>query len=274
MQNMYKHTESANLLIKTAFNREQYIQPLVITGTNDGNHISINLGTIIDRLIHDVGRYCETHCNDFLITWERVKEALANTTQGVDYIAFGIRQLGVDSNDFIYSRVANHPHEPGWASLYYRKIYALRIWRKLQTQYPDDVMEITVTLKDITDSIRNSDIRILNNESDSAGIQRTDNNIEPRVQWMNELHTAYEKYDRNEAFQPTDEAARRMNCYLQMHCQAPDINSIKSFETKLAAYRVIESEWTNQNEKNWSDYCASQIGLAAAILLLKTEERP
>lgn len=164
---MQDECKFANHLVNCAFSR-QHDEIDIEHGTNDGTHININLETIIDVLMHNVGRFCEAHLNDFMISWESVKAALNNTAPGNDTIAFAIRQYGVDSNMFLYSRVKDHKHYPGWTENYYRKIYAIKIQRELKSHIygstPDDIMEITVTLKEITNCIQYSDIERLQNK--------------------------------------------------------------------------------------------------------------
>lgn len=256
----------------------------VVHGVNDYEHVDINMGSIVDILIENVGRYCDRHRNDFLITWESVQAAIANPTQGDTYIAFGIRRMGVDSNIFLYDRVKNHKNQPGWAENFYRKIFILRINRSLESgtngQNYDDVMVITVTLKDVTYDIRTEDLRYIETNTSThnsdiefgtiTAMKATVSDTDPNYE---RLQTAYKAYENNQPFTPdTSEAREYMRYYMNIHEITPRIHSADSLAGKLSDRRKNENDWRNTSEDDWTKYCDTQIGLVAAILAIRTKE--
>ena len=121
----------------------------------------VNVSSIATKLIQNVGRYCDNYASDFLITWKSIEECLNAKYNGEtrDVFAFGIRQLGVDGNDYIVNRLREwdkgfYPYD--MASLYYRKILAVEIHKGPYSLFPDEIMT-TVTLKDITGNVKLSD---------------------------------------------------------------------------------------------------------------------
>ena len=262
--------EHANALIKTAFDR-QHDKIDMSGGVNDGIRLNINLETIIDILMTNVGRFCEAHLNDFLITWESVKTAMNDTKPGCDYIAFGIRQFGVDSNMFIYSRVKDHKHQAGWASTYYRKIFAVKIQRELETaifgQTPDDQMVVSIILKNITDEIRYTDI-------EPVGTAHH-NDLYPSRQNQSTL------VKNMTAFHPDEKPATTINpsatttrgttvgdwkrTYLTLHHICPSVYTVAHLHYQLTALKDAENQWVAAGGKDYADYLVNVNGLVAAI---------
>lgn len=122
----------------------------------------VNTSSIATKLIQAVGRYCDNYASDFLITWKSFEECLNAEYKGEtrDVFAFGIRQLGVDGNDYIVTRMREwdkgfYPYD--MASLYYRKVLAVEIHRAPYSLFPNEIMT-TVTLKDITGNLKLSDL--------------------------------------------------------------------------------------------------------------------
>lgn len=271
---MPHETKIANLFVEHVFNKQP--NELCVThGTYDGEHVDINLTDIVDVLMEAVGRYCDRNRNDFLITWNSVQNLLEKATVGNNYVAFAIRRLGVDSNLFMYSRINDHKHkhQPGWIDAYYRKIFILKINRSLETgifgQTPDDIMALTITLKDVTDSISTNDINTCKSTTHSAVIHSmdTDNDIH-----YEKLKSAYTAYENNTPFMPdTIAALESMHHNIRIHNIAPNIHTIESLIATMENHRTNEDDWHNTSAEDWTKYCHQQIGLIAAILRIKQE---
>lgn len=110
-----------------------------------------NLSVIADVLIGQAGRWCEHYASDFIITWDTVRniinEHMSSTERcETEYVAFGFRQNGVDSNSFIasrlYSNVSNGLKE-------YVHIFVIEIKDDVEVGWKN----IHVSLKNVDDAI-------------------------------------------------------------------------------------------------------------------------
>ena len=95
---------------------------------NEGFETIINLSDIASLLIHEAGRWCKRYASDFIITWDDVREKMnnhVNTLEYVDtdYIVFGFRKNGVDSNHYL----ENHINNGCSIDMYYSEVYTLII---------------------------------------------------------------------------------------------------------------------------------------------------
>ena len=89
-----------------------------------GRDFDINYSSILSKLIQECGRLCERYSSDLFITWNSIEEKLKEKTMKTSVYLFGIRESGVDHNDFILSRY----NTDGFLAKYqYRKIYKLDI---------------------------------------------------------------------------------------------------------------------------------------------------
>ena len=89
----------------------------------EGRDFDINYSSILTKLIQECGRLCESYASDLFITWNSIMQKLEEKTMETSAYLFGIREMGVDNNDFILSRCNN-----GSRAYYaYRKIYRLDI---------------------------------------------------------------------------------------------------------------------------------------------------
>lgn len=111
-----------------------------------GYYWDANLYSITDKLIADVGRYCESYGSDLLITLNSLKQALTNENIETRFFVFGIRRHGVDGIAYLESRINENPqilnHD------YYRAIYAVQITS--QTNEFTKEPELNIELKNIT----------------------------------------------------------------------------------------------------------------------------
>lgn len=106
-----------------------------------------SLYSITDRLIADVGKYCDHYQSDLLLTINAIMDELKKKDIDQQIFIFGIRKNGVDGVSYTASRVAENPdildHD------YYRKIYAVYI-----EKCTDEILQcpmIRLQLKDISD---------------------------------------------------------------------------------------------------------------------------
>ena len=132
--------------------RQQYLlnahektEKIKATAEGTGRN-NINLSSIADILIENVGRFCERYRSDFIISWDVVRQIIDEpvSEDTLDIVAFAIRKDGVDSNGFLTCRLDEHSRQPGYSSAYYRRIYTLSILRK-------NDLSVKCELKDVTD---------------------------------------------------------------------------------------------------------------------------
>ena len=89
-----------------------------------GRDFDINYSSILTRLIQECGRLCESYASDLFITWNSIVKKLNEKTMETSVYLFGIREMGVDHNDFVLSRYSNNRC---YAKHEYRKIYRLNV---------------------------------------------------------------------------------------------------------------------------------------------------
>ena len=89
-----------------------------------GRDFKINYSSILTRLIKECGRLCESYASDLFITWNSIVRKLEEKTMDTSAYLFGIREMGVDHNEFILSRYDNNGC---YARHEYRKIYRLDV---------------------------------------------------------------------------------------------------------------------------------------------------
>ena len=90
----------------------------------DGRDFNIKYSSILTRLIQECGRLCESYASDLFITWNGVARKLKEKTMETSVYLFGIREMGVDHNEFVLNRYNNNEH---YARHEYRKIYRLDV---------------------------------------------------------------------------------------------------------------------------------------------------
>ena len=89
-----------------------------------GRDFDINYSSILTKLIQECGRLCDAWASDLFITWNSIEQKLKEKTMETSVYLFGIREMGVDHNDFILSRYNND----GYCAKYeYRKIYRMDV---------------------------------------------------------------------------------------------------------------------------------------------------
>ena len=90
----------------------------------EGRDFDINYSSILTKLIQECGRLCESYASDLFITWSGIERKLKEKTMETSVYLFGIREMGVDHNEFIISRYNNNSYR---AKYEYRKMYRLNI---------------------------------------------------------------------------------------------------------------------------------------------------
>lgn len=73
----------------------------------NGPRFDINYSSILTRLIQETGRWCESYASDLFIDWEAITENLTDRAYTGGKYLFGFRQMGVDGNAFVISRLNN-----------------------------------------------------------------------------------------------------------------------------------------------------------------------
>lgn len=102
---------------------------------------------VSDKLIEEVGRFCELHKTDFLITWDTLIQHIKTDDEGIYY--FGIRKWGVDHNCYVFINLRDHVHDYSYTENYYRKLYAVEFHRNYDER-TYDYIPVDVYLKDMT----------------------------------------------------------------------------------------------------------------------------
>ena len=88
-----------------------------------GRDFEINYSSILTRLIKECGRLCESYASDLFVDWNGISQKLKDKTMESSTYLFGIREMGVDHNEFVLSRYNNN----SYAYYEYRKIYRLDV---------------------------------------------------------------------------------------------------------------------------------------------------
>ena len=93
---------------------------------------SINVSSILSKLITEAGRWCEDYASDVLFYIDDLKKLFRQkpvTGDGMEdvVIIMGMRQNGVDHGETVTTYFAKHPFDGD--SYYYRALWALRVER-------------------------------------------------------------------------------------------------------------------------------------------------
>lgn len=93
---------------------------------------SINVSSILSKLITEAGRWCEDYASDVLFYIDDLKKLFRQkpvTSDGMEdvVIIMGMRQNGVDHGETVTTYFAKHPFDGD--SYYYRALWALRVER-------------------------------------------------------------------------------------------------------------------------------------------------
>ena len=89
-----------------------------------GRNFDINYSSILTKLIQECGRLCESYASDLFITWNSIEKRLKEKVMETSVYLFGIREMGVDHNEFVINCYNNSGYYAGYE---YRKIYRLDI---------------------------------------------------------------------------------------------------------------------------------------------------
>lgn len=137
---------NAETLIQDAFDRATDTFKIIEKGRRLTIHgcYSINISSILTKLIQDTGRFCDTHADDILFDLEDIvkiaKHGVENMIPHVTVKAVGIRASGVDGAEYIFNNMNNNWHDD-----YYRRIYGIKITHLVE----HDEDTVTVELRDI-----------------------------------------------------------------------------------------------------------------------------
>ncbi len=85
-----------------------------------------NLSDIISTLIQDCGRFTESYNSDLFITLQSMHKEFEHRDTPIAkpmLYVYAIRQLGIDSNEFMFSRINEYKNNPYALNNYYRRIY-------------------------------------------------------------------------------------------------------------------------------------------------------
>ena len=123
--------------IEKILNNDKNIVAEQILQISDLNHPSIY--SISDKIIADVGRFCERYQSDFLITWNSLMERIKTNESGI--CLFGIREDGVDGTSYVFLRMRDHKNDYSFRAHYYRRIYAVE-FKKIENEYHEILMRI------------------------------------------------------------------------------------------------------------------------------------
>lgn len=107
--------------IEKDFSDRPYFSELIEA---EGRNFDINYSFILTKLIQECGRLCESYASDLFVTWNIIEQKLKKKTMETSVYLFGIRERGVDHNEFIISRYNNNGY---YARYEYRKMYRLNI---------------------------------------------------------------------------------------------------------------------------------------------------
>ncbi len=87
----------------------------------------INYSSILSKLIVETGRLVEHYASDLFISWRSIEENLANPDYKGGKYLFGMREDGVDHNNFVIARFNNYGVYASQFGGIYRKLYMLEI---------------------------------------------------------------------------------------------------------------------------------------------------
>ena len=105
--------------------------------------VNVNCSDILSFLIKEAGRLCDYYASDLFYELIKVDELLYKTEEDFHKrIAFGFREMGVDDNTFMISRLSN-PDVYGSPDKIYRALYVLDID---MSHTSDGVPEVKMTL--------------------------------------------------------------------------------------------------------------------------------
>ena len=85
----------------------------------------VNYSSILTKLIHEAGRWCEYYASDLFISWREIEESLSDPNYNGGVYLFGFRQYGVDHNTFVLSRVNNQQSMQEYMSIYKLTVTAI-----------------------------------------------------------------------------------------------------------------------------------------------------
>lgn len=141
--------------IRHAFNSAKDIM------VENGDMASINITSILTRIIQDTGRFAERWASDVLYTLDHIRLLCDNEyilEEEIDEIfPIAIRRDGVDSENFLMSRLKDTQRGPIDSYVYPQQIYRRILGVRVQVSYEYmgqrwHTPRITCTLRDMTDA--------------------------------------------------------------------------------------------------------------------------
>ncbi len=85
---------------------------------------SINISSILTKLIQEAGRWCKSYASDLFIYWSSLQKQVEDGTIESGSHLFGFRETGVDDESSIFHKYANYGYIPGYE---YRAIWRLDV---------------------------------------------------------------------------------------------------------------------------------------------------
>lgn len=149
VENLIKRhiSEQQAILCDTTMYHSQLDNYMMTKNPNDKPYWEGNLHALSDKIINIVGRYCDCHGSDMLITWDHLMSCLKTNDFDTHHFAFAVRENGVDSIGYIAANIKDDSSK--LSNGYYRKIYAVEV---IETENSiDKSAELQVLLKDISD---------------------------------------------------------------------------------------------------------------------------
>lgn len=134
-----------------------------------GDLKNINVTSALTKLIQETGRFTEHYASDLFISWNGVMDILRETgryampvEKETHYVAFGIRESGVDGNTFLIRRLQETTEKSGMyryiqTHYVYRRIYVMKI--EISPAHDGLRAEAKTELKDLTHAFSRIDDR-------------------------------------------------------------------------------------------------------------------
>jgi hypothetical protein len=119
---------------------------------------NINISDILTYIIQTTGRFCERYASDIVYHLDSIRSILAENVPIKEPVieVMGIRQSGVDGEQYLLNNLETYKDQPGRISDYYRQIIAVEL-KTVQEEEEDLHLTTIVTLKDITNDVKYHD---------------------------------------------------------------------------------------------------------------------
>lgn len=94
-------------------------------GVSTEGKFDINYSDILTFLIQTAGRVCKHYASDLFITWSFLEERLKDPNYTGEKLLFGFREMGMDSNTHVLSRLNSYGKQQMMAEI--QKLYMLEV---------------------------------------------------------------------------------------------------------------------------------------------------